>query len=211
MSDIDIASIVVAVALATGAALWIGLRMQRDWSEARRKSLRDQLTGLMNDRAFAQRAVDVLDDTRDVSGEMIVLMYDIDGLAAISDRFGREFADFVVRLFAEKAKAEMRDEDLLFRLGDDEFCSILPATPLEDAGAIAGRIRATFSEKKLRARKKQNVRPTVSVGLASSAELGFSIDRLKAAAEAALAEAKRAGGDRLVAYRPPASEERTAA
>jgi two-component system, cell cycle response regulator len=211
MPDIEIAAIVVAAALMAGAVLWQGLRMLKDWNEARRKALCDQLTGLMNDRAFAQRAVDVLDDTRDVSGEMIVLMYDIDGLAAISERFGREFGDFVVRLFAEKAKAEMRDEDLLFRLGDDEFCSILPATPLEDARAIAARVRAAFSEKKLRARKKQNVCPTVSVGLASSAGLGFSIDRLKAAAETALAEAKRAGGDRLVAYRAPAAEERTAA
>lgn len=211
MSDIDISSIVVAVALAAGAALWLGLHMQRDRSETRRKALRDQLTGLMNDRAFAQRAVDIFDETRDVSGEMIVLMYDIDGLGTISDRFGREFGDFVVRLFAEKAKAEMRGDDLLFRLGDDEFCSILPATPTEDAGAIAERIRAAFSEKKLRARKKQNVCPTVSVGLASSAELGFSIDRLKAAAEEALAEAKRAGGNRLVAYSAPAVEERSAA
>ena len=71
----------------------------------------------------------------------------------------------------------------------------------EDARAIAERIRAAFSEKKLRAAKKQNVRPTVSVGLATSAELGFSVDRLKGAAETALAEAKRAGGDRLETYR----------
>lgn len=208
MSVIDIAAILLAFALAAGATAWLVLRA---WSESRRKSLLDQLTGLMNDRAFAQRAVDVFDETRDVSGEMIVLMYDIDGLGTVSDRFGREFGEFLIRLFAEKAKAEMRGEDLLFRLGDDEFCSILPATPEEDARAIAERIRTAFSEKKLRARKKQNVRPTVSVGLASSAELGFSIDRLKAAAETALAEAKRAGRDRLVAYRAPAVGERSAA
>jgi diguanylate cyclase (GGDEF)-like protein len=207
MAGIDIAVVLVAA----GVVGWLGWRWLVAWREARRRALRDQLTGLMNDRAFAMRVGDGLEGGREASGEMALLMYDIDGLGAISERFGREFGDFVLRLFAEKAKAEIREDDLLFRLGDDEFCSILPATSEEDARAIAERIRAAFSEKKLRAARKQNVRPTVSVGLASSAELGFSIDRLKSAAEAALAEAKRAGRNRLEIYRAPAVEERSAA
>jgi diguanylate cyclase (GGDEF)-like protein len=211
MAEMD-TILLVAVTCATAVAVgWLAWRWSQYLRETRRRARQDQLTGLMNDRAFAERAVDVMDETRDVSGEMIVLMYDIDGLGSISERFGREFGDFVVRLFAEKAKAELRADDLLFRLGADEFCSILPSTGERDARMIAERIRAAFSEKKLRARKKQNVRPTVSVGLASSTVVGFSIDRLKAAAEVALADAKQQGRDRLEAYRAPAGEERFAA
>lgn len=209
MAGIEFAAVIVTAGLAAGGVL--GWRWIATWRETRRRALQDQLTGLMNGQAFAKRVGDGLDGTPNASGELVVLMYDIDGLGRISERFGPGFADFVIRLFAEKAKAEIREDDLLFRLGADEFCSILPHTSEADARAIAERVRTAFSEKKLRAAKKQNVRPTVSVGLASSVELGFSIDRLKAAAEAALAQAKRAGGDRLEAYRAPAVEERSVA
>jgi two-component system cell cycle response regulator len=195
-----IAITIVAILVALPAAALGGRRLLAVRREARRCALEDRLTGLMNGRAFAKRVGDGLNGAPERTGEMVLLMYDIDGLAAINGRFGREFGDFVLRLFAEKARAEIRDDDLLFRLGEDEFCSILPATSQEAAAAIAGRIRAAFSEKPLRARKKENVRPTASVGMATSTTVGFSIDRLKAAAEAALADAKRAGGDRLVAY-----------
>ena len=211
MADIDIVVIFVAVGVLAGLSAWLGPRLLVAWSEARRRALKDQLTGLMNDRAFAKRVGDELESAREASGEMVLLMCDIDRLGAINQRFGREFGDFVIRLFAEKAKAEIREDDLLFRLGDDQFCSILPATSEQHARTIAERIRSAFSEKKLRARRKENVRPTVSIGLASSAELGFSVDRLKVAAEAALAEAKRSGRDRLEVYRAPAIEERSAA
>lgn len=193
--------IAVVAVVALCAILFIGWRWMGDRQVARRKALEDQLTGLMNGRAFAKRVGDGIDTVPDHSGEITLLMFDIDGLDAINGRFGREFGDFILRLFADKARAEIREDDLLFRLGDDEFCSILPLTPEEDATAIAERICAAFSEKPLRARKKQNVRPTASVGLASSRRVGFSIDRLKAAADTALAGAKHTGGNSLVIYR----------
>lgn len=193
-----------AAVAALCAALLVGRRWVGHVQMSRRKALEDQLTGLMNGRAFAKRVGDGLEAVPDRSGEIVLLMFDIDGLDAINDRFGREFGDFILRLFAAKARAEIREDDLLFRLGDDEFCSILPHTSEEDAAAIAERIRAAFSEKPLRARKKENVRPTVSVGLASSRLVGFGIDRLKAAADAALADAKHAGGNGLVLYRDDA-------
>lgn len=207
----DIAVFLVAAGLAAGGVALFGWRGLAAWRDARRRTLQDQLTGLPNDRAFAQRVGDEPEAGREASGEMALLMYDIDGLGAINERFGREFGDFVIRRFAEKAKAEIREDDLLFRLGDDQFCSILPATQTEEARAIAERIRASFSAVKLRARKKQNVRPTVSVGLATSTQLGFSVDRLRQAAETALAEAKRAGRDQLRIYRASGAEERSAA
>lgn len=196
--------VVSAAAAALCAAIFVGRRWVGHVREARRRALQDQLTGLMNGRAFARRVGVGADPIPDCSGDITLLMFDIDGLGAIDDRFGREFGDFVLRLFAEKAQAEIRTDDLLFRLGEDEFCSILPATCEAAASDIAERIRAAFSAKPLRARKKENVRPTASVGIASSAIVGFGIDRLKEAAEAALADAKRAGGDRLVAYRAAA-------
>ena len=200
-----------AAVAAICAAYLVGRRWVGHVQEARRRDLQDQLTGLMNGRAFAKRVGDGMEAAPDRSGEIILLMFDIDGLDAINDRFGREFGDFILRLFAEKARAEIRDEDLLFRLGEDEFCSILPHTSREDAFAIAERIRAAFSAKPLRARKKQNVTPTASVGLASSSLVGFGIDRLKVAADAALASAKQAGGNGLVLYRDVAPAERPVA
>ncbi len=190
--------------IALHAAAMFGSRWRAARDEARRKALEDQLTGLANARAFAERAAGGPADPVAQSGEIVLLMYDIDGLAAITDRFERKFGDFVLRLFAEKARAEMRANDLLFRLGADEFCAILPGTSLADAEAIANRVRAAFREKPLRARKKQNVRPTACVGLASSQEVGFGIDRLKAAAEEALRQAKCAGADSLCVYRASA-------
>lgn len=193
------------------AALFVGRRWVGHIQLSRRRALEDQLTGLMNGLAFAKRVDDGMDAIPDRSGEISLLMFDIDGLDAINDRFGREFGDFILRLFAEKARAEIREDDLLFRLGADEFCSILPHTSQEDAAAIAGRIMAAFSAKPLRARKKQNVRPTASAGLACSRSVGFGIDRLKAAADAALADVKRAGGNGLLSHGEDASKAAAAA
>lgn len=194
-----IATIAAVAALCT--VLFFGWRRFRKLRVSQRQSMEDKLTGLMNGRAFAERVGDHHRPVVERSGEMSLLMFDIDGLAAINARFGEEFGDFVLRLFAEKARAEIHDDHLLFRLGGDEFCSILPTTCEDDAVAVAERIRAAFSEKPLRARKKENVRPTASVGLASSSLVGFSIDRLKDAADAALAGAKHVGGNSLVIYR----------
>lgn len=201
-----IAAVAVLCAVVLAGRRWLAVS-----KTARRKAMEDQLTGLMNGRAFAARIGDALDPAAERSGEMSLLMFDIDGLDTINARFGREFGDFILRLFADKARAEIRGSDLLFRLGDDEFCSILPSTCEDDAVAIAERIRAAFSEKPLRARKKENVRPAASVGLASSRLAGFSIDRLKAAADAALAEAKHVGGNSLVVYHEVRAEAQQAA
>lgn len=189
-----------AAALLVAACLG-GWRLNRARLAAGAKARLDALTGLMNDRAFAERSTDILDGSRDISSEIVVVMFDIDGMGAINQRFGREFGDFVLRLFAEKAAAEIRDGDLLFRLGGDEFCFILTHSSERDATAIAERICAAFSAKKLRARKKQNVQPTASVGLASSRHAGFNIETLKAAADAALQEARQDGGG-MRTYRP---------
>lgn len=198
--------VIAAVAVvALCACVFAGRRWTQSRQVVRRRALEDQLTGLMNGRAFAERVGDRMDGTPDRSGEVTLAMFDIDGLGAINDRFGREFGDFVLRLFASKAQAELGGDHLLFRLGGDEFCSILPHTSEAEAAEIVERIRAAFSEKPLRARKKQNVRPTASVGIASSRQVGFGIDRLKLAAEAALAGARQAGGNGLVLHREAAT------
>lgn len=196
----------IAMGAAGLAAAGLGYAGGRVFATSQQRRRSDILTGLRNRRAFDHDAARLVDGSRQMTGDLCILMFDIDGLGGIDARFGRGFGDFVLRLFAQKASAELRENDTLFRIGGDEFCCLLPMTCAESAEAIATRIMAAFGEKKLRARKKQNVRPTVAVGLASSADFGFAFEGLRSAAIEAMGDAKAAGGNRLVRARQPYAE-----
>ncbi|HVX87352.1 MAG TPA: GGDEF domain-containing protein, partial [Gemmatimonadales bacterium] len=92
----------------------------------------------------------------------------------------------------------IRDHDLLFRWGGDEFVVLLPHTAQEDVPALAERIRqAVAAEPLVPHTVAEPVRLTVSCGVAGSAEAPHEPEALLALADAALFHAKRNGRDRI--------------
>jgi diguanylate cyclase (GGDEF)-like protein len=169
----------------------------------------DHLTGLINRRAFLENALELCAHQAKRGEPVTLLMLDLDHFKSINDRFGHAVGDEVLRVFARVARSSMRADDIVGRLGGEEFAAIVPA-PIEIAARIAERLRASF-ETAGKAIGAQAIGATVSIGAASAQAPVTDIDALLARADAALYRAKHDGRNRLHIAgdeTPPSTRER---
>ena len=124
-----------------------------------------------------------------------VAMFDLDHFKRINDRYGHAAGDEVLRRFAAIARASVRDQDIVGRLGGEEFAFILPDATLEQARLVCERLRAAIGAERFRFGERA-IAVTVSGGVA---RYGFGMcgDDVLHTADMALYRAKEAGRDRL--------------
>jgi two-component system cell cycle response regulator len=133
----DKESVLLAAALiAPALAIVVYRRSLQASAEAHRLALTDQLTGLGNDRAFAERLESDLNDARRRGGLLTLCLLDIDDFKRVNDHFGHPVGD---RVLAQVASCIRRDGEG-FRLGGDEFALVLPGASEEEARTIAERV-----------------------------------------------------------------------
>jgi len=149
---------------------------------------RDDLTGLY-DRATLRIALERAceSDAQPVS----VIMIDLDDFKRINDTRGHLAGDRVLARAAEILRQSLRDTDVPTRYGGEEFCVVLPSRGLQEAAAVAERLRARFEQELA----GQGV--TASFGVAARAESGLGPMALLRAADDALYASKRAGKNRV--------------
>jgi diguanylate cyclase (GGDEF)-like protein len=166
----------------------------------------DFLTGLLNRRAFLENALRLCVQRADGDSPVTLLMFDLDHFKAINDRFGHAVGDEVLRVFAQVARRSTRTDDIIGRIGGEEFAAIIPE-PMELTMRIAERIRAGFEAAAVEV-AGYSVGTTVSIGAATSYELVTNIDALIARADVALYRAKGEGRNRLRAADAESENER---
>ncbi|MFY9895398.1 MAG: GGDEF domain-containing protein [Xanthobacteraceae bacterium] len=154
----------------------------------------DPLTGVLNRRGFFQGAAIVMERSRGSMGPVSVLSFDLDHFKSINDRWGHAVGDAVLQLFATVARKTMRADDVIGRLGGEEFVAILPGM-VADAAAVAERVRTAFAAAGAELDGRQ-ITATVSVGVACGSPL-TTVEALIARADAALYRAKMKGRDRV--------------
>ncbi|NDL66825.1 GGDEF domain-containing protein [Anaerotalea alkaliphila] len=108
--------------------------------ELLRLSFHDPVTGLYN-RRFYEEEVRRLDTFRNMP--ITLLMADIDGLKRANDTYGHAMGDRLLEAFAEVLRQECREDDIIARIGGDEFVVLLPQTGVKEAEAIASRVVET--------------------------------------------------------------------
>ena len=128
--DHDLMSI-EAIANQAGVALERG----QMYDQQKLQASTDPLTGLPNRREFER----VLNGPG-IPGVFTILAIDLDNLKLINDEYGHEAGDAVLRLCGSALRAGMRTDDVLARVGGDEFAAYLPATGPETAMEIAERL-----------------------------------------------------------------------
>ncbi|MGA3029155.1 MAG: sensor domain-containing diguanylate cyclase [Candidatus Limnocylindrales bacterium] len=154
----------------------------------------DSLTGLLNRGAFDEKLAAMIGDPR--CQPLVLVMLDLDGFKQYNDVHGHPAGDALLRYAGKAIAASVRDSDLCFRYGGDEFALLLPGTDQETARGIAERVRLAIGA----IRAKGTSKVTASVGLGSLTPDAHSADALTAATDSALYRAKGSGGDRVESF-----------
>ena len=155
---------------------------------ARKDAIHDALTGVLNRKALEIRLADSPDGPTRRAETVSVIAADLDGFKEVNDHFGHEAGDDVLREVATTLAGDLRAEDVLYRLGGDEFLVILPATPTSEAAELAERLRATVA-----ALRPGGHDVTLSLGVAGVVHTRVDREHLISRADGALYAAKAAG------------------
>lgn len=119
---------------------------QKDDALMRSLATVDGLTGLLNRRAFFERADSARLLARRLRKPIALLMLDIDHFKHLNDGYGHGCGDEALKIFADTARGVLREHDVMGRLGGEEFALALPGTALEGALEAAERLRIAVTE-----------------------------------------------------------------
>lgn len=174
------------------------VRLRESRVELERLSVTDPLTGLFNRLRMMEVLENEVRRSRRLRHRFAVLMADLDLFKKYNDAYGHPAGDALLKRIGAIMREASRDVDFVARYGGEEFLLMMPETAIEDAMQVAERIR-----KKIESDSMPMGSITVSFGIAAYPGHGDSPEVLIAAADAALYEGKRAGGNRVIAAARP--------
>ncbi len=157
----------------------------------------DQLTGVLNRRAFMREAARSAERASRDGSPIAVIMLDLDRFKRVNDAYGHGAGDQVLKATMARALSELRGGDIACRFGGEEFVFLLHDVDAVSAGAAAERIRSRISATPIPF-KSESLTVTASLGIASAVPSNDStLEMLIDAADAAMYKAKRAGRNRI--------------
>jgi two-component system cell cycle response regulator len=169
----------------------------------------DPLTGISNRRSFDRDLATRFEHSRRYNRPLSTVMIDIDLFKTINDTYGHPIGDRVLRCLAKILDRATRQSDVVARLGGEEFCVLLPETPLFEALQFGEKIRATFASTEFPGGQEGPQRVTLSAGVAAvpNARIGDALSLIEAA-DQALYRAKNNGRNRVECERRMRARER---
>src|SRR5262249_20936627 len=171
-------------------------------SEVAELALMDDLTGVANRRHLLQRLTEECARSERSGDPFALLVIDLDGFKGINDTHGHAAGDACLQHFTLMAQTRLRAGDMLARTGGDEVCVLLPSSPPRE-GTMTPRGAMEVGGAEAAEGAGSEIPISVYIGLAQwTRTMGAFPDRLIAAADHALYEAKRDGRNRLAAYDP---------
>lgn len=168
-----------------------------------RLALVDPLTGLHNRRYVVPQLTAIATRAAERKCVFAVMVVDLDRFKAVNDLHGHAAGDAVLVEVARRLQANLREEDMLARIGGEEFLVVLPDSSTAAARLVAERLCEAVDERPIRLASGASLKVTVSIGVAvSSVDLGpvAAVESLVEQADLALLESKSAGRNQ-VTYR----------
>lgn len=155
-------------------------------------ALSDSLTGFPNRRYAMERMQQEWSAGTRSKRPLAVMVIDVDEFKAINDTYGHDVGDTVLQQVATALKSGLRGQDVLCRIGGDEFLVISPDTPLDAAMACAERVRKAVSATHFTV-GRLNLQGSISIGVAVRDETMANIDALIKQADRGVYVAKQRG------------------
>ena len=163
-------------------------------------AITDGLTGLHNRRYMSRHLDNLVAQAHKTGKQMSFVIMDIDFFKVVNDTHGHDIGDEVLREFARRISANVRGCDLACRYGGEEFVVVMPDTEVAYAYAIAERLRKSIETTPIKISREPNqLKITISIGIAGSMGPADTADALLHRADQALYSAKNTGRNRVVA------------
>lgn len=170
--------------------------------------LTDALTGVQNRRYFDHRCLIEISQARRHKHPLACMFLDVDKFKSINDTYGHQTGDEVLMSVANFIQSQLRVGDTIARYGGEEFVVLLPQTDMYHASQIAERIRSCIAQENIYAQSGHSINLTISIGISMlpiedpAAETRQLADRMIAAADKALYQAKHGGRNRVICGQP---------
>lgn len=158
----------------------------------------DMLTEVPNRRFFQERLVQEVARARRRRLRLALALLDLDYFKDINDQIGHRAGDGVLKFFAQFLRVNLRQEDILCRIGGDEFATILPDTDANHAEVFLDRVRAKLDQIDLSLGGRTDIRVSFSCGIASFAP-EYTTEDFTAQADHSLYTAKSRGRNQICA------------
>jgi diguanylate cyclase (GGDEF)-like protein len=167
----------------------------------KRLAMFDDLTMAFHHRYLTPRLVEEIERASRTHGEVSILLMDLDHFKSVNDKYGHAVGDAVLRIFADRVRANVRRVDVLIRRGGEEFVLIMPSTGATQALATGIRIQQQLDGERVRIDAANAVHQTVSIGVATW-DGKEAPEQLEHRADLAMYEAKRQGRNRVIVATP---------
>ena len=188
-----VTTLVTMVLLVVVSFSMAALSTEQQTRALRMVATRDDLTGLLNRKAFFDLASEHLADPAVTRASGALILADLDHFKAVNDTYGHAAGDLALQAFADACRDTVRTTDLTGRYGGEEFILLIPGATADRAERIADAISRRMADS---GRPEGPRMPTVSYGIATYDAGTPGLDALIASADAALYAAKSQGRNR---------------
>src|SRR5580704_16960897 len=198
LSGLSFALLAFGTLLFTVVMAFLQLNMTKERTELRHKinSLVDPLSGVANRRAFLDRAASLIARQDEDQEPLAVLLFDLDHFKQINDRLGHAVGDTVLQAFAGSTTQTLGADVLFARIGGEEFASCFQVGDIDEAYAIADRVRRNFATAAAHF-ANERLTPSVSAGVTLGRDPRATVADLLSVVDRALYRAKELGRNRV--------------
>lgn len=195
--DVELVSYIAGVVWSIIEQKRANEKIQELNAQLERLAMMDDLTGLMNRRAFFVHGAKEISRAQRQQTPLSLLMLDVDVFKTINDQYGHAAGDLVLQHVSHKIVENVREMDLVARMGGEEFSILLPNTAMKDAVKLAERVRQAVEQESCQF-QDQEISTTVSIGVASYDLKSSNLEGILRRADNFMYQAKNHGRNRVV-------------
>ena len=161
------------------------------------------MTQLWTHAYITERMQELFQDFLRYKYPMTLCLFDILEIESLTENYGDEVIDLVIRKFGEIVREAKRSNDYAGRLDDDLFCIAFPSTPLQSALIGVERIRDALQRAVFSGKSMDNFTVGATVGVVQLGQRHSDLDELIAEAAELLEKAKEGGANHIEVADPP--------